>query len=532
MYSFAAFKRALKRRPDQTFGATMEEVVKKRMEKMTPEKRAGAVEKRKKTNIERYGVDCASKVKKFTEKTKQTNLERYGFTYPAGNEAIRNKIKSTNLERYGSESASSTKEYKEKVAKTMIERYGDNPYNNSIIKDKRKNTNIERYGVNTPTKLEAVKDKIKNTLKDRYGFQSDNEKTDVQLESAEAVKQKRFDTNLERYGVNSISQLPETKEKQLKTKKDNGQIILVDGKSLKEIAKEKNVAYTTIQGLYLKTKDGELVSNYSLKKTSIEAVVEKMLKRCGVDFVYSRQMPGQICKPDFLIEEKKLIIECNGLYWHSEMIIEEKKHHYDRRNKYKSLGYTSLFFNEDEILKKPLIVESVIRNKLGLNSTKIGARKCTIEEIKDKSFLEKNHLMGAGSGRIFALKFGGEIVAAIQVKWKNKATQTLDISRFCTKPDVSVQGGFSRLLNHCIKIYKPKIVENFIDQRYGEGAHLESLGFKQETCSVSFRWTNLKETFHRMTFKSNSGYESGFTKIWDCGQAKWIKIIGDENVYS
>jgi hypothetical protein len=58
--------------------------------------------------------------------------------------------------------------------------------------------------------------------------------------------------------------------------------------------------------------------------------------------------------------------------------------------------------------------------------------------------------------------------------------------------------------------------------------YLGDLGFVQKSCHLSFKWTNTRYTYHRMKFPSNTGYEQGMNKIWDCGQAKWVKYAGKE----
>lgn len=39
----------------------------------------------------------------------------------------------------------------------------------------------------------------------------------------------------------------------------------------------------------------------------------------------------------------------------------------------------------------------------------------------------------------------------------------------------------------------------------------------------SFKWTDGKNLFNRMKFPSNTGYDRGLYKLWDCGQLKFSK---------
>jgi hypothetical protein len=48
------------------------------------------------------------------------------------------------------------------------------------------------------------------------------------------------------------------------------------------------------------------------------------------------------------------------------------------------------------------------------------------------------------------------------------------------------------------------------------------LGFNYVHIYPSFRWTDGFQTFHRLKFPGNSGYDKDLFKIYDCGQAKYL----------
>ena len=74
--------------------------------------------KRKKTNLSKYGVDNASKSKEVQAKIKQTNLEKYGSSNVFASEYGKQKIKETNLSRYGCENGGASKQAQEKIKNT------------------------------------------------------------------------------------------------------------------------------------------------------------------------------------------------------------------------------------------------------------------------------------------------------------------------------------------------------------------------------------------------------------------------------
>ena len=260
-------------------------------------------------------------------------------------------------------------------------------------------------------------------------------------------------------------------------------------------------------------------------KTNLESKMELILKETEKTFIYNEWFQEAKIRPDFLLPQENIIIECNGFRWHSDEFIKNKNFHQSRLKKIERNGYSGLFFNSDEILNKTSVVKSIIKNKIGI-SNRLFARKCKVLSISSKvarEFFIENHLMGNGSGRTYSLISNDEkIAAAIQVRWTRKDLKFLDISRFCTSNETSVVGGYSKLIKHVLLEEKPNKIQTFVDRRYGSGIYLSQFGFKKETEGLSFVWTDGKKAFHRMKFPANSGYERGLFKIWDCGQAKWV----------
>lgn len=272
-------------------------------------------------------------------------------------------------------------------------------------------------------------------------------------------------------------------------------------------------------------KEGLIRNNgidYTPNKSSLEIMVGNFLDSINIDYKNNCKLDGTNYKPDFVIKDHKLIIECDGQFWHSDANQPDKSYHLKKLQAYEAQGYRAVFFRENELRDKLPIVQAILAARLGL-APKYMARK--LEHCQgDGSFFETNHLMGKGSGRVYTLTLDGMPKVAMQVKWKDKSASLLEISRFCTD-GCSVAGGFSRLLNKIIEEEKPRQVMTFIDKRYGTGHYLPNLGFKHCGEHLSFSWTTRTDVVHRMKFPGNTGYDHGYHKLWDCGQAKWILDI-------
>lgn len=91
----------------------------------------------KKTNIERYGVECTVHAKNTKETIIKNNLNKYGVENIFQSPEIRKKIKQTIIEKYGVEHVAQSPEIQEKRKQTCIEKYGvENPMLNNEIKEK------------------------------------------------------------------------------------------------------------------------------------------------------------------------------------------------------------------------------------------------------------------------------------------------------------------------------------------------------------------------------------------------------------
>lgn len=435
-------------------------------------------------NQMKYGVDNVFQLKTVKEKIVSTNLEKYGVEFPQLNTEIRNKSKKTMLEKYGVENSSQSKELNDKRIATNLAKYGvANPSSNDEVKTKRKITNIARYG-------------------HEYYIASED--------CRERVKQK--------YGVDNVFRLESIKTKIRSSRIRNGNIKIHNGKSIEDWAKNFGFSRSHFNDL-VNTHGWEFAITCTKKYTNIDNMIRSILEKHSIEYLFDTSM-GKY-RPDFIIG--KLIIEADGLWYHSDAVNKSKSYHEQKRLFYLDNKYVPLFFRQDEILKKTHIVESIILNKLG-RSNKIYARNTSVSEIDKKLgsvFFRSNHIMGSGSGRCFALYNNGEIVACMRMK---QITDGWEISRFSTKCGISVVGGFSKLISFFLNTVGSTNIVTFIDLRYGSGDYLDSLGFKSCGYNLSFKWTDGHESFHRMRFKGNSGYDNGLFKIWDCGQAKFTFI--------
>lgn len=451
---------------------------------------------------------------------KQTNLDRYGVESPAQNPDILNKIKSTLMDRHGVTNASQLPDHQDKVRQTSLEKYGVEHFmlseegrQHSIISSK------EKYGGVHHTQHPEVKAKTRSTNMDRFGAESPF--------SSSYVREKIKQSWVSSLGVENPQKASQVRQKTKETRIEKGLTrVLGSGLTMKETAEQIGSAYSFVQRMFLRY--GEDVAMQAINaykpggNTLTQLVVDIFEEHKPIT---NRKLQGSRFRPDLRFEDRKVIVEVDGLYWHSDASKNDtwnpdQNYHRNKLLEYERLGYRALFFRSHEIHSKIDVVKGIISNALGVNETKIQARKCRLVEISPEFFAE-NHLMGKGSGRCYGLEYEDRVVAGMQVRFSRKSTSLLDISRFCTLSGVTVVGGWSRLIAEATRVENPRKIQTFVDRRYGKGSYLARLGWTLESEYPSFQWTDGVTTYHRMRFKSNTGYDHGLSRIWDCGQAKW-----------
>ena len=173
------------------------------------------VETRRKTNIERYGVEHLMKDDEFKNNFKQTMKEKYGVEWALQNKDLLEKQHNSLLEHYGTTHALCNEELLNKCKETNLKKFGETtPLKSEQIKCKIRETNLMKYGYENPMSSKQVQNILKDSLLNKYGVDS--------TFKIEGVKEKIKQTYLEKYGTENPFQLEEIKEKSRRTMYKNG----------------------------------------------------------------------------------------------------------------------------------------------------------------------------------------------------------------------------------------------------------------------------------------------------------------------
>lgn len=461
---------------------------------------AKAMEKRKNKLLEKYNVTNVFQLEAIKEKTKQTNLKKYNAEHWSQNQKKYKEIKDHWINTLGVDHPNKLKENKNKISNTLKKK------NWNIINKNRKKSNIKKYGVEHTSELETVKNKITNSMVANWG-----------------VKYPIQNKNL--------------KKKILSTKKERGQVIIIDNMTLNEISEKYgislNVLYKNLNFNSTKEELKIFLDNYFNNKSYLEIIAEKNL---NLKF-YNKKILNY--RPDFKLSESAYL-NFDGLYWHSELIQADKYYHFNMRKEYEDAGLRIFQFREDEVNIKFPIIQSMLNNFLNLSKNKIFARKCSIRHVDQKKaniFLNKSHIMGSIKAKHIGLYYFDELISILSYK---KYKNILKIERFCSKLNYVCIGGLSKLIKFLERnIDDIEIIQSWVDLRYGNGKSLEKINFTKEKETLGWKWADLnskpKRTYNRLFCKANMderrlsekehAKEMNLVKIYDAGQRLYTRRI-------
>lgn len=520
------------------------------------------LEKRARTNKERYGVENPFSSKEIQEKIKTTNLEKYGVENPNQSPEIQAKSRATNLERYGVEVVTKSESVKKKIRETNLERYGvGTPLASPELRAKGIETCREKYGTDHPMQNEDIKEQVRQTNLRKYGYEVSSQ--------APEVKAKAAKTNLDRYG----STCPITELKTNKVLSENPDIVCIhkdeNGDTIYTCRcphpdtcnKCEEKTYNIPSPLYWNRRNGGVEPCLTLLPrglnsiSSLELKVREWLDEMGISYETNVRTIIPPHEVDIWIPEKNIAIEVNGCYWHSDINRPDPNYHIDKFLDAHKAGIRLYQLWEDWFINKEDLLHSMIENWCGVNETLIGARECRVEEIKDRKisrdFLNYNHIQGYSPASLpLGLYYKDQLVSLMTfsrcrgvVGNAHKNRESWELVRFCSLRGCTIRGGASRLLSHFRKTHPDTHLISYSSGDISTGRLYSTLGFQSDyKISPSYWYIDplTMTRYHRSSFTKSAivsrGWkdridsswterqvmeERGFLRIYDAGVIRW-----------
>ena len=376
-------------------------------------------------------------------------------------------------------------------------------------------------------------------------------------------------TLLNRYGDTATSRIANPREK--------WQIEIIENKDefreyLKRISSANKGVKPTIKQLedMLDTSSTVIlkrIHSYSLEEyvdiqpyySQYEAeIVEYIRSITNLEIVTnSREYIGNNLELDIYIPEKKLAIEFNGSYWHSDRV-KDKYYHQKKtiaciKNKIRLIHiFEYEWVDSDKQRKIKQYLKSII-----CNADKLYARQTTIKEITSqeaKLFENEYHLQGYTTSSInIALQYEDETIGLMTFgKPRFNKNYEYELIRLCYKSNIAVVGGSEKMLKYFIDKYNPQSIISYCDLSKFDGNVYSRLGFDTNISYLTqpnYVWVHphSKEVLTRYQTQKHKLVEKGlgtedqtedeimtslnYLKVYDSGNMKftWNNNRGEDN---
>lgn len=482
-------------------------------------------EKFEQSMIASHGVPYSGMSETINEKRNQSMIERYGETVPLRVEQIKNKQAETMKSRYGGYTFAS-EPLSLKASSTMMERFGvAYARMNEEVNDKARKTLIDRFGGPTPLASPVVREKVSETLKSKSN------------EERDSIRARTSSTSLERYNrtyyqrrhmLDSVDRLLNDKEELVRLYHELG--------SLEALGRHLEVDPKTIRSIL---SDIKLVDSWN--RSLGETELCDYLTSLGAEIETNVRGVIPNYEIDILVKGQNLLIEYNGIYWHSTKF-KDKNYHKKKADLAEELGYQLIQVWEDDWAhsQKRKILESKFAHLLGCSgSSSIYGRLTTISKIpysEASKFLNLYHLQGERTGSEYiGLFFDGSLVA-VMVLLKKK--QAITIARYATSSQVL--GGFSKLLAYVKKVYDWDQIVTYADRTISTGDLYHKTGFMLERITPPGLWyVKGNNRFRREAFMKHKlpllfqsvdlskteeeiMLENGYLTLFDAGLLKFV----------
>lgn len=379
----------------------------------------------------------------------------------------------------------------------------------------------------------------------------------------------------ERYGVNAVQDIPAVKEKMKEKMPEHyqswrnetfvkyglDQDKLSDHEYLRKICKDKScfevmrddfngIPYTTLMRHFEHIKfDPEFKEgSSSYAEQEIYNFIKSLMDKTGEEVIRNNRKALGGLELDIYIPSRNFAVEFNGLYWHSENVLESKgnnavKYHLNKFNRAEEAGIDLIQVFEDEWLEKSDIVKSIIKSKLGFHDKIYWARELKVSRVPYNDamkFLEENHIQGQATGKAMGLYDGNTLVSLMTYSKARFRDDEFEIVRFCSLLNTQVTGAFTRLLKYVKAELNIDEIATYADLRYSTGKTYMKFGCFVSQSEPGFFWTRNTKRYSRIVGQKQNiekflgesvdlsktqkeiMLEYGYSRIYDCGNRLYM----------
>jgi transposase len=322
-------------------------------------------------------------------------------------------------------------------------------------------------------------------------------------------------------------------------------------KIAEEVGSSKATVSLYIKKLGLEVKPANSYERENNYRSKPEIEIFDFVQSCTSSEVLSNRKILDGVEFDILIPDRKIAIEFNGLYSHSEKedatsvsLRKGPTYHLNKTMVCEKHGYFLFHIFGDQWKYKQDIIKSMIRYKLGVTLHRVYARQLQIKIVDYQeriNFFNDNHLQGKDQASIaYGLFRGDELMCCASFSTPRfNNTYKWELIRFSTKLDHNICGGFSKLFKHFRKLHSGTII-SYSDRTYSGGNLYEDNGFTLSHYNrPSYWYVKNDKRFPRTMFTKQQiarkfpeadlsmsekeiMKELKYNRIWDCGTIAWV----------
>jgi len=435
---------------------------------------------------------------------------------------------------------------------TYLKKYGGHPMNSKEVQEKHKKSMLGKYGVEHALQSTDFKKKVKETTKERYG------------EGSEELVKKCKQSKLKKYGNANYNGQKKRTTKAIDKK-------IYEWEDIRILDYDYNIPVKTqrftLQCIRCETIwEGTLTNNYKPKCKFCSDKIRYVKISKGhqelIDFLKTLIPKDEIKvndrtllnghEIDIYIPSRKIAIEFNGIFYHSNLF-KEADYHVKKTTRCLVRGVHLIQIFDSQWWAKSDIIKSMLTSKLGVTSSRIPARKCTVRIIpskEKKDFFNRNHLHGDTNSSInIGLYYNDTLVAATTYS-KSRFDKQFDFElvRFASLLNTTVIGGFSKMLAYFIKNYEVTTLVSYCDRTWSTGLGYFRCGFTFGKFTVpNYHYFKNLEVYTRQEFQKaklpsklktfdksltevENMYQNGYLRFWDCGHIKLILNTVNKNI--
>lgn len=483
----------------------------------------------------RYGVGHPLQSKEISEKAKQT------YSKHMKDESFRNRIqekrKKTNIDRYGTENAMESEDVQKRIRQTNLSKYGCSAYPSSDdFKTKSKQTFLERYNVENPMQDDSIKRRFSERLFDAKGITWPSQSKMTDVSKINELLLFREDP------VSYILSLPETERTETCIANRIG-------------VTPSNVSnYVCIQNLhpyvkFTKSRMEDEISKF-LSNEDIKFIrnYRKIINPYELDFYLPDFKVGIECNPTVTHNSS-----FSDPWGQSRKMPSYHKMKTDMCEK-QGVFLFHIFGYEWEHKREIILsmLKNILgksEKKIFARNTYV----CNLSNEDCCKFLDDNHRQGSLSARIRLGLRKKDTDELVSVMTFNKVRKTIgytgednfvELSRFCSKLNTSVVGGASKLFKYFTSTHEKCNIVSFSDKAHTRGNLYSTLGFESVNSSYpGYVWVNVLDDnyYNRVSCQKRNlrkllnddsididnktekeiMEEHGFAQVFDSGTIRW-----------